>query len=265
MTAQKTMNGVLMNARKTGTSAFIPFVMAGDPDMATSEKIILELNKAGADVLELGIPFSDPVADGITVQRAAERALADGTTLESVLSLVTRLRAQGVAMPICLFSYLNPVYHMGYESFIKKALTAGANGALLVDLPPEEADDYVALAQKHAFETVFLCSPTTSQERLKKVDDCSSGFVYYVSREGVTGAQTSLPQKLEAKLAELRAQLKNPVGVGFGISTPEHIRQLTGKTDGIVVGSALVKLIEESPANALTLICEKARALKSAV
>ena len=259
------MNSVLMQARASGKSAFIPFVMAGDPDLATSEKIILELHKAGADVLELGIPFSDPIADGITVQRAAERALEAGTTLESVLALVTRLRAQGVTMPICLFSYLNPVYHLGYKNFITRALAAGANGALLVDLPPEEAHEYVALARAHKFETVFLCSPTTTDARLKLVDDCSSGFVYYVSREGVTGAQSSLPQKLEARLAALRTQLKNPIGVGFGISTPEHMRQLAGKSDGIVVGSALVKLVEESRSQAVNLIGERAKALKTAV
>lgn len=252
---------VMQAARKDGKSAFIPFVVAGDPDMETSGKIIMALEAAGADALELGVPFSDPVADGVTVQRASERALEKGATLKGVLELVKSLRKQGLKMPVCLFSYLNPIYKMGYEAFIKAAQEAGAQGALIVDLPPEEAGDYRIAAQKSGFETVFLCSPTTSPERLKLVDESSTGFVYYVSREGVTGAQTALPQQLEAKIAAMKQSLSNPVAVGFGISTPEHVQALRGKADGIVVGSALVKIIEENPANADTAVAERARAL----
>ncbi len=251
----------LRNALSTGKSAFIPFVMAGDPNMAETEKIVAALERAGATALELGVPFSDPVADGVTVQKAAERALAAGATLNGVLELVKKLRANGIKMPICLFSYLNPIYMMGYEAFITAALKAGAQGALIVDLPPEEAGDYRAAAKKHGFETVFLCSPTTTRERLKLVDDYSSGFVYYVSREGVTGAQSALPQQLEQKIAALKTELKNPVAIGFGISTPEHVRALSGKADGIVVGSALVKIIEENPANAAAAVEARVRAL----
>lgn len=251
----------LRKALSTGKSAFIPFVMAGDPNMDETEKIVAALERAGATALELGVPFSDPVADGVTVQKAAERALAGGATLSSVLELVKKLRANGVKMPICLFSYLNPIYMMGYEAFITSALKAGAQGALIVDLPPEEAGDYQAAAKKHDFETVFLCSPTTTPERLKLVDAYSSGFVYYVSREGVTGAQNALPQQLEQKITTLKKELKNPVAIGFGISTPDHVKALTGKADGIVVGSALVKIIEENPANAAQAVEEKVRAL----
>jgi tryptophan synthase alpha chain len=251
----------LRNALSTGKSAFIPFVMAGDPNMAETEKIVAALERAGAAALELGVPFSDPVADGVTVQKAAERALAAGATLNGVLELVKKLRANGIKMPICLFSYLNPIYMMGYDAFIVAALKAGAQGALIVDLPPEEAGDYHAAAKKYGFETVFLCSPTTTKERLKLVDEYSSGFVYYVSREGVTGAQNALPQQLEQKIAALKTELKNPVAIGFGISTPEHVRALSGKADGIVVGSALVKIIEENPANAAQAVEEKTRAL----
>ncbi|MBL8711687.1 MAG: tryptophan synthase subunit alpha [Alphaproteobacteria bacterium] len=251
----------LRNALSTGKSAFIPFVMAGDPNMAETEKIVAALERAGATALELGVPFSDPVADGVTVQKAAERALAGGATLNGVLELVKKLRANGVKMPICLFSYLNPIYMMGYETFITAALKAGAQGALIVDLPPEEAGDYHTAAKKNGFETVFLCSPTTTRERLKLVDDYSSGFVYYVSREGVTGAQSALPQQLEQKIAALKTELKNPVAIGFGISTPDHVKALTGKADGIVVGSALVKIIEENPANAAAAVEARVRAL----
>lgn len=251
----------LRKALSTGKSAFIPFVMAGDPNMAETEKIVAALERAGATALELGVPFSDPVADGVTVQKAAERALAGGATLNGVLELVKKLRANGVRIPICLFSYLNPIYMMGYETFITAALKAGAQGALIVDLPPEEAGDYHATAKKHGFETVFLCSPTTTPDRLKLVDDYSSGFVYYVSREGVTGAQSALPQQLEQKIAALKTELKNPVAIGFGISTPDHVRALSGKADGIVVGSALVKIIEENPANAAAAVEARVRAL----
>jgi tryptophan synthase alpha chain len=259
-----TMKQTLTASRSSGKSAFIPFVMAGDPDMDTSEKIIIALQESGADILELGVPFSDPAADGVTVQRAAERSLSKGTTLQSVLALVKRLRGKGVTMPICLFSYLNPVYQLGYETFIKQAQAAGAQGALIVDLPPEEAADYCKAARAHHFETVFLCSPTTSAERLKQVDAASSGFVYYVSREGVTGAQSALPQQLQDKLSGLRASMTNSIAVGFGISTPEQVRQLDGKADGIVVGSALVKLIEENQNNPADAITKSVRKLKGA-
>lgn len=256
------LRDALKRAREERRSAFIPFIVAGDPDMATSEKIIAGMEKAGADALELGVPFSDPVADGVTVQRASERALAAGASLKGVLDLVKRLRMRSVTMPICLFSYVNPVFKMGYENFIKAAKAAGANGALLVDLPPEEATEYCRLARESEFETVFLSSPTTSDERLRLIDACSTGFVYYVSREGVTGAQAALPQQLADRLAAMRRSLANPLAVGFGISTPEHVRQLHGRADGIVVGSALVKLIEERPANAAEAIADKIRELK---
>ena len=258
-----TMRQTLTAARASGKSAFIPFVMAGDPDMDACEKIIIALQQAGADMLELGVPFSDPAADGVTVQRAAERSLSKGATLQGVMDLVKRLRRQGVTMPICLFSYLNPVYRLGYEAFVKQALAAGAQGALIVDLPPEEAADYCRTARARNFETVFLCSPTTSADRLKLVDAASSGFVYYISREGVTGAQAALPQQLQNKLSGLRSTLKNPLAVGFGISTPEQVRQLDGKAEGIVVGSALVKLIEDHPDDPVALVAEQVKKLKN--
>lgn len=246
MSAPLTLRATLQNARQNKSSALIPFIMAGDPGMATTEEIIVALEKAGAAALELGVPFSDPVADGETVQRAAERALAGGTKLQDVLALVKKLRARGVALPICLFSYLNPVYVMGYDDFVRAAQDAGAQGALLVDLPPEEAADYLTAAKAARFETVFLASPTTSAERLRRIDAASNGFVYYVSREGVTGAQAALPEQLAGKLENLKATLENPVAVGFGISTRNHVAALEGKADGIVVGSALVKIVAEA-------------------
>jgi tryptophan synthase alpha chain len=258
-----TLRSVLTQAKATGTSAFNAFIMAGDPDMAMCEKIIIALQEAGVDGLELGIPFSDPGADGITVQRAAERSLAAGCTIKGVFELVRQVRRKGATMPICLMSYLNPVYRLGYAAFVKEAQEAGANGALIVDLPPEEAEDYCKIAATHHFETVFLCSPTTSPERLKLIDKASSGFIYYVSREGVTGVQSALSPQLQEKISSLRKALANPVLVGFGISTPEHVRQLNGHADGIVVGSALVALIEKNPKEADRVIAEKVRQLRA--
>jgi tryptophan synthase alpha chain len=258
---EMTLRQTLLKARAAGHSVFIPFVMAGDPDTLASAEVILALEKAGAGAIELGVPFSEPVADGVTVQRAHERALANGATLEGVLQLVKNLRARGLKIPVCLFSYLNPVYRMGYVAFVKEAKAAGADGALLVDLPPEEAAEYCAAAKAGGLETVFLCSPTTTPERLKLIDSVSTGFVYYVAREGVTGAQADLPRALEEKLASLRRTLSNPVAVGFGISKPEHMKSLAGKADGIVVGSALVRIVEENPAHAAQAVEEKARTL----
>ena len=251
-----------MSLRKTlrsGKTAFIPFIVAGDPDMAATEEILRGLAAAGADAVELGVPFSDPVADGVTVQKASERALASGTTLRGVLDLVLRVRAGGVTLPICLFTYLNPVFRMGYAAFAKEARAAGADGALIVDLPPEEAGEYLSAAKAAGLETVFLCSPTTTAERLKLVDESSTGFVYYVAREGVTGARAELPETLSQKLEALKAALKNPVAVGFGISTRAHVVQISGKAAGVVVGSALVREVENNLANGAQAVLKKVR------
>lgn len=255
----------LTQAREIKKSAFIPFVMAGDPDLEMSEKTIIRLAEEGAGLIELGIPFSDPVADGVTVQKAAERALANGTTLQHVLDLVSRLRQKDITVPICLFTYLNPVFRFGYKNFVSAAKKAGANGALIVDLPPEEADEYLAAAKEADFETVFLASPTTTPERLKRIDQISTGFVYYIIREGVTGVQSNLPETLHDRLKQLRDELKSPFAVGFGISKPEQVKTLAGHADGIVVGSALVKVIEDHPKNADTAAGDAARALIAAL
>lgn len=260
----KSLRQTLLDARAAKTSAFVPFVMAGDPDMKTSAEILLSLEKSGAAAIELGVPFSDPVADGVTVQQAAERALSAGATLAGVFEMLKQARAQGLSIPVCLFSYLNPVFHMGYETFAHAARAAGAQGALIVDLPPEAAADYLAAAKAAALETVFLCSPTTAPERLPLIDAASSGFVYYVSREGVTGAQAALPAALDEKLATLRAGLKAPLAVGFGISTPSHVKALSGKADAIVVGSALVKTVGEKTTAAPAALAEQVKELLAA-
>lgn len=260
----KTLRQTLLDARTQNTSAFVPFVMAGDPDMETGAEILLTLEQNGAAAIELGVPFSDPVADGVTVQQAAERALAAGATLRGVLGMLQTARAKGLSIPVCLFSYLNPIFYMGYDVFAAAAKSAGAQGALIVDLPPEAAADYLQAMEKAGLETVFLCSPTTAPERLPVIDRASTGFVYYVSREGVTGAQSSLPDTLAGKLAELRSALHAPLAVGFGISTPEHVHALNGKADAIVVGSAIVKTIADSGKNAPAALAAQLRTLLNA-
>ncbi len=266
MTAQQitSLRQTLLDARAAGKAAFVPFVMAGDPDMAVSSDILLSLQESGAALIELGIPFSDPVADGVTVQKAAERALAAGATLGAVFDMLHSARKRGLHIPVCLFSYLNPIFRMGYADFAAAAKSAGAQGALIVDLPPEAAQDYLAAMDKEGMETVFLCSPTTTPERLALVDRSSTGFVYYVSREGVTGAQADLPATLAARLADLRKTLAAPLAVGFGISTPAHVQALADKADAIVVGSALVKTVEGSAGHSPAALAQQVKTLLSA-
>lgn len=260
----KTLRQTLLDARTAQTSAFVPFIMAGDPDMKTTIGILHALQKSGAAAIELGVPFSDPVADGVTVQQAAERALAAGATLAGVFNMLKQARSEGLSIPVCLFSYLNPVFHMGYDAFARAAQDAGAQGALIVDLPPEAAADYLAVMKTALLETVFLCSPTTDPARLKRIDAASSGFVYYVAREGVTGAQANLPEEISARLAALRASLDAPLAVGFGISTPAHVAALNGKADAIVVGSALVKTVGEKAAAAPEALAAQVKELLAA-
>ena len=259
-----TLRQTLLNARAAGNAAFVPFVMAGDPDMATAADILLSLQESGAAAIELGVPFSDPMADGVTVQKAAARALAAGATLGGVFDMLHAARKRGLHIPVCLFSYLNPIFRMGYADFAAAAKHAGAQGALIVDLPPEAAQDYLAAMGKEGMETVFLCSPTTTPERLSLVDRSSTGFVYYVSREGVTGAQAELPATLAGRLAELRKTLSAPLAVGFGISTPAHVQALADKADAVVVGSALVKTVETHGNNAPAAIAAQVKTLLSA-
>ncbi len=266
MTTQtsQSLRQTLLNARASGKAAFVPFVMAGDPDVATSIDILLSLQQSGAGLIELGVPFSDPVADGVTVQKSAERALAAGATLAGVFEMLKTARKAGLHIPVCLFSYLNPIFRMGYAQFAAAAKNAGAQGALIVDLPPETAQDYLAAMGKEGMETVFLCSPTTTPERLALVDRSSTGFVYYVSREGVTGAQADLPASLADRLADLRRTLSAPLAVGFGISVPAHVQALIDKADAVVVGSALVKTVETEGTQAPAALAQQVKTLLSA-
>lgn len=230
--------------RRKGVAAFIPFITAGDPSLAQTKALLLALEAAGADVIELGIPFSDPVGDGPVIQEASLRALQGGIKVRDVLALVRALRHES-QVPILLFSYFNPLLAYGVENFARDAAEAGADGVLCVDLPAEEADDYKRVLDAHGLCTVFLAAPTTSDARLAAIGQHCTGFVYYVSRLGVTGARAELVGGLKEAVARIKRFTTKPVAVGFGISTPDHAREVASFAEGVVVGSAIVKRIAE--------------------
>lgn len=229
--------------RERGECGFVAYLAAGDPSLAQTEAIILALAEAGVDVIELGVPFSDPLADGPVIQRAHERALANGVSVRDCIELVARLRAQ-TDVPIILFTYYNPVLHMGLEAFAAECRDAQVDGALVLDLPPEESREYHDLLHHAGLDTVYLLAPTSSDARIQKVCSASSGFVYYVSREGVTGERDNVAESLKPMVAKIRAATDLPIAVGFGIATPDHAAQVAESADAVVVGSAIVKQIE---------------------
>ena len=235
----------LSRARDEGRLALIPYLTAGDPDAETTRDIVWMLEKEGADIVELGVPFSDPLADGVTNQQAAERALAGGMTLTGTLELAGEIRAAS-QLPLMLFTYFNPIYRLGFERFAREAARAGLDGVLVTDLPPEEADDYRATLIGEGLDPVFMLSPTSGPERIRLVAEKTRGFIYYVSRTGVTGVRDALPEGLREEVARLRLTTGLPVAVGFGVSRREHLQSLAGAADAAVVGSALVRRIAET-------------------
>ncbi len=240
---------VFARAAAQGRAAFIPFLMAGDPDLETTAALLDAVAAGGADLIELGVPFSDPIADGPVNQRAAARALAAGTKLSGILQLVARHRDR-LGVPIVLFTYFNPILARGVERFAEQAAASGVDGVLAVDLPPEEAEgELVPALRRQGVDTIFLLSPTSTRERVLRVAAASSGFVYYVSRTGVTGERTALAPELTRDLKRLRRRLDLPLAVGFGISSPAQVAAVGDLADGVVVGSALVRLIEERGAD----------------
>lgn len=225
-------------------SAFIPFLTAGDPDLDTTGQLMRAMVRGGADIIELGVPFSDPIADGPVIQRASMRSLEAGTTLSSVLHLVARERHR-LGVPIVLFTYYNPIHARGIERFAEQAASSGVDGVLCVDLPPDEGRELIDALHKKALDPIFLLAPTSTRDRVKRVNETSGGFVYYVSRTGVTGAREALPKELLKECKRLRRKISLPLAVGFGISTPEQVASVASVADGVVVGSGLVRLIEE--------------------
>jgi tryptophan synthase alpha chain len=251
--------------RASGELGIVAYITAGDPSFDATLKFVLALAEAGADVIELGIPFSDPLADGPTIQRASERALKAGATLAGVLDLVRRIR-QSSEVPLLLFGYYNPILQMGLEKFAAAASSAGADGVLVTDLTPEESEDYRRILAAHHLDTVFLGAPTSTDDRLEKIAACSSGFLYLISRTGVTGEKDALPADLPALLRRARKVTQLPIAVGFGISQPGHVSVLGGLADAAVVGSALVSEIEKSKSTgaAAAALAVRIRALKAA-
>lgn len=229
----------LRDQRKTG---LITYVTAGDPDLPKSAAVLQRLASAGVDVLEVGVPFSDPLADGPVIQRATERALARGATLANVLAMIGSIR-ESVPAPIVIFSYVNPILRMGLDTFVSTARDAGVDGVLALDLPPEEAEGLRGALADSGIDTIFLLSPTTSAERIRRASALGSGFLYGISRLGVTGARDTIETSASDLAARVRAETGMPLALGFGLSSPEHVRQVGRFADAAVVGSALVNVI----------------------
>ncbi|MBI2820156.1 MAG: tryptophan synthase subunit alpha [Acidobacteria bacterium] len=248
--------------QQQGDKALIGFVMAGDPDFPKSAEIVLALADAGVDIVELGVPFSEPIADGPVIQRAGDRALRQGAYLPAILDLVKTIRRKS-EVPLLLFSYLNPILRYGLEHFSEDAVASGADSVLVTDLSVDEAQPFVAVMKRTGLDTVFLAAPTSTDKRLKRVAEYSTGFVYAISRAGTTGARDTLSSAIGPLLGRLRAITSLPIAAGFGISRPEHLTQLAPLADGVVVGSALVKVIEEHPDNPAPHAAEFARWLRT--
>jgi tryptophan synthase alpha chain len=254
--------------RSQQKKAFIVYICAGDPDLATTEELVVALAGSGVDIIELGIPYSDPMADGPANQAACERALKGGATVQGVLDTVRRIRAR-TEVPILFFTYLNPILAYGIERFASSAVAAGVDGILPLDLPPDEDPQLLATLRQAGLDTVCLAAPTTPSSRKTLLARCSHGFLYYVCRLGVTGERTTLPEDLQRQVASLRRHTTTPVCVGFGISTPEQAALAASWGDGVIVGSHLVRLIESHASSSretlVAAVCARARVLGDAV
>ncbi len=229
---------------KNKRGAFIPFVVAGDPDLKTTKALVLKMGECGADIVELGVPFSDPLADGPTIQAASQRSLKNGVNLREIFLMAERLK--GISTPLVLMTYFNPVFQHGLKSFAENCHRSGIEGVIIPDLPPEEARPWIQEARHFELDTIFLLAPTSPPDRINLVSRHSTGFVYYVSVTGVTGTRGKLPDHLEPGLKRIREQSQKPVCVGFGISTPDQVKEAGRIADGVIVGSAIVKRIEEN-------------------
>jgi len=236
---------VFQKLRTNNEKALIPYITSGDPSLELTKKLIFQLEESGADIIELGVPFSDPTADGPTIQRASERALANNVSLKDVLNLVREIRTY-TEIPIILFGYYNPFFTYGVERFSRDAREVGVDGILIVDLPPEEVDELKVYIDKAGLDIIFLLTPTSNDERINLITKKAGGFIYYVSVTGVTGARTNLDSHIEKYVSKVKTFTDLPVGVGFGISTPEQAGIVAKWADGVIVGSAIVKIIEEN-------------------
>ena len=231
--------------REKNEKALIPFITAGDPDLKVTGELVLALEDAGADIIELGVPFSDPLADGPTIQASSQRALLAGVRLDKIFELVREIR-KTTEVPIVLMSYYNPIYKYGTENFAAHAVSSGVDGVIISDLPPEEAAEWREHSQTYGLDTIFLAAPTSPRERIELVAQYTTGFIYCVSRTAVTGARDQLPEGLEELVLRIKSLSDKPVVVGFGISNPQQVHQVGQWSDGVVVGSALVQIIEDN-------------------
>jgi tryptophan synthase alpha chain len=260
------IDSAFLRLKNNREKALITYVMAGDPNLDMTEKIILALEEGGADLIEIGVPFTDPLADGPVIQKAANRGLASKTTLSGILKMVERLRRsaeadkpfrtsrvvrQKSAVPLILMSYYNPILQYGEEKFAADAVRSGVDGVIIPDLPAGESPSWEASAKKNHLKSIFLLAPTSSKERIKKVAKVSSGFIYYVALTGITGAKLTISREIGKKIKEIKQHAALPVAVGFGISTPDQAHEISKGADGIIVGSAIVKRIEETPSTDL--------------
>ena len=236
------INLTFKKLRQQKKKAFIAFITAGDPDLKATYDLLLALEQAGADIIELGVPFSDPMADGPTIQASSMRALQKGTSLKDVLDLVRRLRLK-TQVPLCLMTYYNIIFSYGEEKLVKEAVAAGVDGLIIPDLPVGEASTLRKYATKHDLATVFFIAPTTSNERVKSIAAASTGFIYYVSLTGVTGVKQTLPKEVVADIKRIKKLTNKPICAGFGISTREQVKAIGAQADGVIVGSAIVKEI----------------------
>ena len=257
------IEGCFAQLKEQNKTALIPYIAAGDPNPDITVDLMHAMVESGADIIELGVPFSDPMADGPVIQKASERALIYGTSLTDVLAMVKSFRETNANTPVVLMGYLNPVEIMGYEAFAKAASDAGVDGVLTVDIPPEEAEDYIPSLKKYDLDPIFLLSPTTTKERMQLICKNASGFVYYVSVKGVTGTSALDTAEVSQRLAIINDVTDLPIGVGFGIKNAETAAAIAKVSDAVVVGSALVNLVEQNARDNNRIIKEISRTLSS--
>lgn len=257
------LNQCFENLNKVGRKALIPYITAGDSNPSITVPLMHAMVEAGADIIELGVPFSDPMADGPTIQLACERALVHKTSLNDVIDMTTEFRKTNAKTPIILMGYLNPVEAMGYKNFADKAKVAGVDGLLTVDLPPEEGAELVAILKNAEIDPIFLLSPTTTDERIQKIANTGSGYLYYVSLKGVTGSSTLNVPEVKERVERIKSISDMPVGVGFGIKDAQSATDVSAVSDGVIVGSAIVKIIENNVDDADTILTEISALLSS--
>ncbi|GAB4406369.1 MAG: tryptophan synthase subunit alpha [Thermodesulfovibrionales bacterium] len=251
---------IFKRTRKLNKKAFIPYIMAGDPSLEKTGESVLMLERCGADIVELGVPFTDPLADGPTIQRAAERALQAGVTLRKVIGFVRELR-QLTQIPIVLMTYYNPVFKYGEERFVMDAVGSGVDGVIIPDLPPDEAEGLIRLSRKADLSTIFLLAPTSNAVRIRRVARASRGFIYYVSITGITGARLLIDDSIKESIRNIRDVTDRPVAIGFGIATPDEAQVVSGIADGVIIGSAIVRRLHESPDSLEGFVKELRRAI----